>query len=122
MKLILIILFLILHSTTALADVCLGLEDKKDIVNKNYTMNDRFGGCSKGDIISVYTMSLNEAKPPDLHNVDYYSMRKNELSDYCDFNKPIIKIGETHLEETKIYWFNCVYLGKKREAKILSID
>ncbi len=78
----------------------------------------RFMHCKKGDIISVYTMSLKESKhTPSLHDVDFFSMRANEISTACSFDHPIVFIGETELEKTKIRWFNCVFTGKERQSR-----
>ncbi len=110
----LILATMLLGNDSMASESCLGLErvGQEDIVKG------RFTHCKKGDIISVFAMSLKEAKhTPSLHNVDYFSMRANEIGSVCSFEHPIVFIGETELENTRIKWFNCVFIGKERKTR-----
>ena len=80
-------------------------------------LENRFQHCQKGDILSVYTKSLDNAA--DAIDINSFAMRINEVGEFCDFRYPVVAIGETRLREDSltVRWFSCVYLGQKRDSR-----
>lgn len=81
-------------------------------------MDIRFEHCKKGDVISVYTKSLNSTEG-DATDINAFAMRINEVTEFCDFAYPIVPIGATQLPKYGLttHWFSCVYLGSRRAAR-----
>jgi hypothetical protein len=91
-------------------------------------IENRHEHCKKGDIIDVYTKSQVAAledlgrKPSRFLGRDTFDLRKNEVSDVCDFTKPIVYLGRTISGRTdspqesrdEVNWFACAYRGAMR--------
>lgn len=81
-------------------------------------MDNRFEHCKKGDVINVYTKSLDKTEG-DATYINVFAMRINEVASFCDYNYPVVFIGETKLPKNNLTarWFSCVYLGEKRTSR-----
>jgi len=111
---IIIVLVVSTFDNAVASERCFGVEK----VGQINTINGRFAHCKKGDIISAFVMSLKEAKHTlSLHEVNYFSLRKDEVGKACSFEHPVVFVGVTELEKTKITWFDCVYIGKERNGR-----
>jgi hypothetical protein len=92
-------------------------------------IENRHGHCKKGDVIDVYTQSR-VAALPDFSlkrgrtlGRDTFDLRKDEVSDVCDFTKPIVWVGRTisawentpHESREEVNWFACAYRGEMRK-------
>jgi hypothetical protein len=92
-------------------NICYGVNDYKNL--------NRFRHCKRGDAITVLTlMETREIK--DLNNVDFFistAIRIDEVSSFCDYDHVIVPIGEISTPHYPLKYFNCTYLGKRREGR-----
>lgn len=109
---LLLMLFVLLCPSPSFADnICHGVDEYKNL--------NRFRHCKRGDSITVITlMETREIK--DLNNIDYFisnSIRIDEVSSFCDYDHAIVFIGEINTPVYPMKYFNCSYIGKRREGR-----
>ena len=86
--------------------VCYGKEHFDVFDNQKIQIdNHRFKNCKEGDIINVYSLSLD--KPIGENRIDYYfkkidefALRHNEVDEFCSFDSAIVPLGSTSFVAT----------------------
>jgi len=121
MKTLLFLLVFMFPLTAFASERCMG--DENMALLARLEIENRFSSCKKGDIISVYVVSLAKgfSKSSDNAKINDFSHRMDEVATFCSFENSIVETGNIPMKSSigvdmDVIWFDCIYAGGQRNT------